>query len=120
MASDMGAAKARAMKNDAGGFDVDDFVSKLITYMGGRKGGLNKSPEGSEDNDSQEEDEDDGDSPLDWEKIARLALAKSHRVPVMDLMSVLLCLNRNYITLMSFQARAIVNRAKTTEESEQA
>jgi hypothetical protein len=87
MASDMGAAKARAMKNDAGGFDVDDFVSKLITYMGGRKGGMNKDREESVENEQQEdEDDDDGDSPLEWEKIGRLALAKSHRVPVMDLM----------------------------------
>ncbi|KAF8586698.1 hypothetical protein K439DRAFT_1386760 [Ramaria rubella] len=88
MASDMGAAKAKAMKSDAGGFDMDDFVSKLITYMGGRKGGLKREDsEGVEQQEEDEEDDDDGgDSLLDWEKVGRLALAKSHRVPVMDFM----------------------------------
>ncbi|KAI0278475.1 Nse4 C-terminal-domain-containing protein [Russula aff. rugulosa BPL654] len=38
-ASNMHAAKARAMKAGAGAFDIDDFVSKLITFMGGRRGG---------------------------------------------------------------------------------
>jgi hypothetical protein len=90
MASDMGAAKAKAMKNDAGGFDVDDFVSKLITFMGGRRGGM-KEREGSESveplAEEDEDDEDDG-SNLDWEKVGRLGLAKSHRVPVIDFMCV--------------------------------
>jgi len=38
-ASNMHAAKARAMKAGAGAFDIDDFVSKLITFMGGRRAG---------------------------------------------------------------------------------
>ena len=87
MASDMSAAKAKAMKNDASGFDMDDFVSKLVTYMGGRKGGIQKHREESEEIDEEDEDDDDDDdSPLDWEKVGRLTLAKSHRVPVIDFM----------------------------------
>ena len=71
-ASNMGAAKARAMKAGGGAFDVDDFVAKLLSYMGGT-GGV-----------------DDGQdaAPLDWEKIGRKAMAKSRRVPAMDFMYV--------------------------------
>ena len=75
------AAKARAMKSGQGAFDIDDFVSKLITFMGGRKPLDEKLPD-----ESDAEEVDDGDAPLDWEKIGRKALAKSRRVPVMDFM----------------------------------
>ena len=91
-ASNMHAAKARAMKAGAGAFDIDDFVSKLITFMGGRRGeaGPKDRASGGTDEDEEEEEEDyDGDDePLDWEKIGRKALAKSRRVPVMDFMCV--------------------------------
>ncbi|KAF8515438.1 Nse4 C-terminal-domain-containing protein [Gautieria morchelliformis] len=76
MASDMGAAKAKAMKNDAGGFDLDDFVSKLVTYMGQHE----------DEEEEDDEDDEDEDEPLNWEKVGRLTLAKSHRVPVIDFM----------------------------------
>ncbi|KAI0631545.1 Nse4 C-terminal-domain-containing protein [Trametes polyzona] len=78
--SNISAAKARAMKSGSGAFDVDDFVARLITYMGGRKP---VSPAGGEDED---ESEYDAGAPLDWERIARRALAKSRRVPAMDFM----------------------------------
>ena len=89
----MHAAKARAMKAGGGAFDIDDFVSKLITYMGGRRGGAgagNDHPaDGEEDDDEDDDDDDDdNDEPLDWERIARKALSKSRRVPVMDFMCV--------------------------------
>ena len=90
----MHAAKARAMKAGAGAFDIDDFVSKLITFMGGRRGGAGAgkdraAADGEEDDDDDdEEDDDDDDEPLDWERIGRRALAKSRRVPVMDFMCV--------------------------------
>ncbi len=76
------AAKARAMKSGSGAFDVDDFVARLITYMGGRKP---LTPVG--DNEEEDTSEyDAGGAPLDWERIGRRALAKSKRVPVMDFM----------------------------------
>jgi len=81
MASTMGAQKARAMKSGGSAFDVDDFVSKLITFMGGRKPTDHPLSE-----DSDMEEAQDGDAPLEWEKIGRKALAKSRRVPVMDFM----------------------------------
>ncbi|KAF8345941.1 Nse4 C-terminal-domain-containing protein [Amanita rubescens] len=78
-ASSMGAQKARAMKSGSGNFDIDEFVSKLITYMGGRRT--------LEDQDPDDSDvEQDGDAPLDWERIGRKALAKSHRAPVPSFM----------------------------------
>lgn len=102
----MHAAKARAMKAGAGAFDVDDFVSKLITFMGGRRGG-GAGPKDREQHpaaaaaaiaaqgeqedayeDDEDEDEDEDDEPLNWERIGRKALAKSRRVPVMDFMCV--------------------------------
>ena len=94
----MHAAKARAMKAGGGAFDVDDFVSKLITFMGGRRaggggGGKERPADGggsvySLGEDDDDDDDDDDDEPLDWERIGRKALAKSRRVPVMDFMCV--------------------------------
>ncbi|KAH9957935.1 Nse4 C-terminal-domain-containing protein [Russula dissimulans] len=89
-ASNMHAAKARAMKAGAGAFDIDDFVSKLITFMGGRRAGGGEGDHHTmavdAEDDDDDEDEDDDDEPLDWERIGRKALAKSRRVPVMDFM----------------------------------
>lgn len=69
------------MKSDRGAFDIEDFVSKLITFMGGRKNLDEDLPD-----DSDVDDVDDGNAPLDWDRIGRKALAKSRRIPVMDFM----------------------------------
>ena len=96
-ASNMHAAKARAMKAGAGVFDIDDFVSKLITFMGGRRAGGAGGPKdrpaqdeeaGVDEDDEDDEEDDEDDEPLNWERIGRKALAKSRRVPVMDFMCV--------------------------------
>ena len=83
------------MKAGAGAFDVDDFVSKLITFMGGRRGGGGAGPKSrhageynDDEDEDDEDDEEDDDEPLNWERIGRKALAKSRRVPVMDFMCV--------------------------------
>ncbi|KIJ19025.1 hypothetical protein PAXINDRAFT_166918 [Paxillus involutus ATCC 200175] len=76
--SGISALKARAMKIGSAAFDMDDFVSKLITYMGGRQR--------FEDEDDGEEMEAEDDGTLDWDKIGRKALAKSRRVPVTGFM----------------------------------
>lgn len=68
------------MKLGSAAFDMDDFVAKLITFMGG-----SQCLEGNED-DSEVEVEEDRE--LDWSKIGRKALAKSHRVPVTGYMYV--------------------------------
>ncbi|KAF8633380.1 hypothetical protein AX17_004551 [Amanita inopinata Kibby_2008] len=78
-ASSMGAQKARAMKSGSGNFDVDEFISKLITFMGGRRTFEGQDPENSDA-------EQDGEAPLDWDRIGRQALAKSHRAPALSFM----------------------------------
>lgn len=79
-ASSLGAAKARQMRADIGGFDVDDFVASLVTFMGGHR---QTDTQHIEDGDEVEYDDS---APLDWDSIGRKALAKSRRVPVMDFM----------------------------------
>ncbi|KAH7888403.1 Nse4 C-terminal-domain-containing protein [Phlebopus sp. FC_14] len=76
--SSISAQKARAMKLGSAAFDLDDFVSKLITYMGGRQ-----RFEDQEDGSEMEMEEAPG---LDWDRIGRKALAKSRRVPVTGFM----------------------------------
>ena len=84
MASNMGAQKARSMKSGSGAFDIDDFVSKLVMFMGGQK-----SLEDALPDDSDQEDTNDISSTLDWDRIGRKALAKSRRVPAMGFMYLL-------------------------------
>lgn len=77
MASNMGAQKARSMKSGTGYFDVDDFISKLVSFMGGQA-------RVRQEEDSDEDE--DMDEPLDWHKIGLKALAKSRRAPAMSFM----------------------------------
>jgi hypothetical protein len=77
MASNMSALKARSMKTTAGAFDVEDFIEKLVSFLGGNQTTAEPVEEGVEVDDT---------IPLKWDKIGRKALAKSRRVPVMDLM----------------------------------
>ena len=72
------------MKSGSGAFDIDDFISKLVIFMGGRKT-MNL----VDDDDSSYDDAAEDAGPLDWEKVGRQVLSKSHRVPVMDFMYVL-------------------------------
>lgn len=77
MASNMSALKARSMKTTAGAFDVEDFIEKLISFMGGNQATGEAVEEGAEMDDT---------APLKWDKIGRKALAKSRRIPVVDFM----------------------------------
>jgi non-structural maintenance of chromosomes element 4 len=74
---------ARAMKSGSGAFDIDDYITKLVIFMGGRHN-IEQVNEGAEDEDEYD-DEGDG-AQLNWERIGWKAMAKSHRVPVMDFM----------------------------------
>lgn len=76
--SSISAQMARAMKLGSGAFDMDDFVNKLISFMGGRQR-LEENEDGSEIEVEEE-------TTLDWDKIGRKALAKSRRVPVTHFM----------------------------------
>jgi non-structural maintenance of chromosomes element 4 len=77
MASNMSAIKARSMKTTAGAFDVEDFIEKLISFMGGNQATEEPTEDGVEV---------DNTASLKWDKIGRKALAKSRRSPVMDFM----------------------------------
>ncbi|KAJ7446183.1 Nse4 C-terminal-domain-containing protein [Mycena galericulata] len=79
LASNMGAQKARAMKSGSGSFDIDDFVSKLVSFMGGAK-------HLDVDDESDGEDAEANAIPLQWDRIGRKALANSRRVPAMGFM----------------------------------
>ncbi|KAF5317399.1 hypothetical protein D9611_003937 [Ephemerocybe angulata] len=80
LASNLGASKARAMKSGSGTFDVDDFISKLVVYMGGAK------LLDEENAERRMDGQDTSDVALDWTKIGRKALAKSRRAPAMGFM----------------------------------
>ncbi|RIB07493.1 Nse4 C-terminal-domain-containing protein [Gigaspora rosea] len=67
LTSDLGVQKARRMKLDNNAFDVDAYISKLITFMGGRQ-----------------VDDDDEEPDLDWNAIGELASHHTLRVPTME------------------------------------
>ncbi|KAJ3909202.1 Nse4 C-terminal-domain-containing protein [Lentinula edodes] len=73
------AQMARSLKSGSGAFDIDDYLAKLVSFMGGHKLD-NQNPD--------DPDADDAllDAPLDWDKIGRTTLAKSKRVPVVGFM----------------------------------
>ncbi|KAJ7447314.1 Nse4 C-terminal-domain-containing protein [Mycena galericulata] len=68
----------RALKFGAGTFNVDEYITRLVRFMGGYKP--------PEDIASDASDIEEDDSPLDWGKIGRRAMAKSRRVPAMGFM----------------------------------
>lgn len=83
----MGAQRARAMKSGSGAFDIDDFITKLISYMGGipTPGAIDD----EEDEDTEVSRDIEDNLPLDWDKIGRKAMGKSRRVPFLNFMSVI-------------------------------
>ncbi|EJD36000.1 hypothetical protein AURDEDRAFT_92867 [Auricularia subglabra TFB-10046 SS5] len=77
-------AKQNAQSTRA--FDTDEFIARLVTFMGGRPARA-RHAEDSEQEDDEEEAEVDASGPeLQWEKVARLALGHSRRVSVPDFM----------------------------------
>lgn len=78
-ATSNGAQRARALKAGSSAFDVDDFVNKLVRFMGGSR--EDQLPDDDDDAESFVDD-----TPLAWDKIGRKTLARSHRVPSMGFM----------------------------------
>ena len=74
--SEMGAAMARAMKHDAGAFDVDDYMAKILVFLGGANAGVA----------DDEFDEREEDPSLNWGRIGSKALKHSRRAVCMDFM----------------------------------
>ncbi|KAJ7821660.1 Nse4 C-terminal-domain-containing protein [Mycena leptocephala] len=71
--------KARGLKFGTGAFSIEDFVTRLVGFMGGYKPPEEVSSEAS--------DVEEDDAPLDWGKVGRRAMAKSRRVPAMGFMT---------------------------------
>ncbi|EAU91422.2 Smc5-6 complex non-SMC subunit Nse4 [Coprinopsis cinerea okayama7 len=84
LASNASAQKVRSLKSGTGSFDVDEFVAKLATFMGGQK--QVRQENFPQEAGSDVEEEDMHDYPLDWAKIGRKAMAKSRRAPAMSFM----------------------------------
>lgn len=65
LSADLSTQRARNLKLNSTSFDMDEYVSKLVSFMGGRR------YDGNE---------------LDWQKIGGVAVKYSSRVPTMDFM----------------------------------
>lgn len=94
------------MKSGSGAFDVDDFVAKLLRFMGGQNNIEDALPEDDSDVDEVHEI-----ATLNWDRIGRKALAKSRRVPAMGFMLVFFR-RWSYLSTEVSQARASFNRAE--------
>ena len=73
--SEMGAAMARAMKHDAGAFDVDDYLAKILVFLEGANAGV-------ADNEFEEREE----ASLSWGRIGSKVLKHSRRAICIDFM----------------------------------
>ncbi|RUS18757.1 hypothetical protein BC937DRAFT_88381 [Endogone sp. FLAS-F59071] len=65
LSADLSTQRARNLKLNSTSFDMDEYVSKLVSFMGGRRY--------------------DGND-LDWQKMGRVAVKYSSKVPTMDFM----------------------------------
>jgi len=57
------------MRVDSNAFDADDYITKLVTFMGGRH-----------------IDDEDETPKLDWKALGKVAAGFTDRVPAMDFM----------------------------------
>ncbi|KAL8279175.1 hypothetical protein RQP46_008431 [Phenoliferia psychrophenolica] len=81
-ASDAGALKARQLKLDANAFDTDEFLLKLVQFMGGRVGA--KKAHIRADSEDGGPGGDDGELNARWTKVGRVLAKESRRVPALD------------------------------------
>ncbi|PPR02233.1 hypothetical protein CVT24_011461 [Panaeolus cyanescens] len=83
LASTAHAQKARTLKSGSGAFDIDDFITKLLGFMGASR----LEEELPQDSHSEAFGARRGeDSPLNWERVGRKALGRSRRVPMSGFM----------------------------------
>lgn len=66
-AADLGVQKAKQLRMGQGGFDENEYVTRLISKMGGHE----------IDNEQQA---------MDWTKVGKIAMKWSRKVPTMDFM----------------------------------
>ncbi|KAJ7161159.1 Nse4 C-terminal-domain-containing protein [Mycena filopes] len=101
---------ARALKFGTGTFNSDDFVTRLIAFMGGYK-----PPEDIASDASDIEEDELEDAPLDWGKVGRRALARSRRVPAMGFMLGPLSLEQKQRTARPKRAKFEKNKNDETK-----
>lgn len=97
--SEAGALKARQLKLDADAFDTDEFLVRLLKFIGGRSARslrrkrTRKGPgQAGLDSDDASDDgleDDDDDRPMKWNKVGRVLAGQSRRAPPLDFMCVL-------------------------------
>ena len=114
--SEMGAAMARAMKHDAGAFDVDDYLTKLLVFLEGANAGV-----AEDEFDGREED-----VSLNWGRIGTKVLKHSRRAVCMDFMWVnlrrftspngTLCLLQGRTSFTRGQAKKANGQTSTSRE----
>lgn len=92
--SEAGALKARQLKIDADAFDTDEFLARLVTFMGGRRGSdrarrrkrTRRATQGGDDDDEMDGLEDDDDVPMLWSRVGKVLAGESKRAAPLDFM----------------------------------
>lgn len=92
--SEAGALKARQLKIDADAFDTDEFIARLVKFMGGqanardarRKRTRGKRAAESDEDELDDDDEAEFDRPMKWIKVGRVLAAQSRRAAPFDFM----------------------------------
>ncbi|BGP33653.1 hypothetical protein JCM10296v2_005457 [Rhodotorula toruloides] len=92
--SEAGALKARQLKIDADAFDTNEFIARLVKFMGGQanaRGARRKRTRGKRAAESDEDELDDDDEvefdrPIKWIKVGRVLAAQSRRPAPFDFM----------------------------------
>lgn len=73
LSADINQEKARKMRVEHGLFDVDAYIARLVTVMGGRDG-------------QQQESSQDSPQRLDWTRMGQMAAGYMRRAPAVDFM----------------------------------
>lgn len=92
--SEAGALKARQLKIDADAFDTDEFIARLVRFMGGRtnsRDARRKRTRGrraaeSDEDELDDDEEVDFDRPMKWIRVGRVLAAQSRRPAPLDFM----------------------------------
>lgn len=77
--------KARQLKIDSNAFDTNEFLTRLVAYMGGKRA-LNKGKKRQIKGEDEPEADQLDEGGYNWDRVGRLLAGESRRVPVMDFM----------------------------------
>jgi hypothetical protein len=88
-AADLSVQRAARMKIAGKAFDVDEFIDKLVTKMGGRNIGGGREEAGDDDGDlSGRRQRRNGDGLLDWFALGTAVAKSMQRAPTIDFLYV--------------------------------